>query len=73
MSKAHSKTAEPQRPTDSLFYWHACGRWARKIRGGLNEFGQGRHADALALHESRKDELHGGKVRRDDNAGLTVH
>jgi hypothetical protein len=73
MSAKHSKPAKPERPSGSPLFWHARGRWAKKIKGSFVYFGRGSHDDALAGYNERKDELHSGKVRRDDPESLTVY
>src|SRR5262245_1516551 len=73
MFNDHSKSAKPERPIDSPLFWHATGRWAKKIRGRLNYFGRGTHDDALAQYEAVKDHLHSGRTPRDEANGLTVY
>src|SRR3954467_10750291 len=78
MSGANSTSAnplvKPERPEGSPLFWHASGRWAKKIRGKLEYFGRGSHDDALADYHRRGPDLHAGRKTRDDEAGgLTVY
>lgn len=70
--RSASNPAKPDRSDDSPFYWHATGRWAKKIRGRLVYFGSGSHADALATYEEQRQDLHAGRVPH-DRKGLTVY
>src|SRR5262245_29306223 len=54
-------TTKPERPQGSPLFWHASGRWAKKIRGKQRYFGRGSHEDALAEYERQKDDLHAGR------------
>ena len=65
--------SKPQRPEGSPLFWHATGRWAKKIRGKMVYFGRGSHDDALAEYDSAKDDLHAGRLSRDDKEALTVY
>src|SRR5262245_23882701 len=63
---------KPERPVGSPLFWHATGRWCKKIRGRLVYFGRGTHAEALDNYNAQADDLHAGRVPRDDAEGLTV-
>jgi integrase len=66
--------AKPARPDGSPLFWHATGRWAKKIRGQLHYFGRGSHDDALALYQQQAPDLHAGRRPRDEEpGGLTVY
>lgn len=67
-----SKPTKPQRPEGSPLFWHASQRWCKKIRGRHVYFGRGSHDDALAEYKRQKDELHAGRVVREEPEGLTV-
>jgi integrase len=73
MSEGHSNRPKPERPSGSPLFWHASGRWVKKIRGKLHYFGRGPHADALAEYERVKNDLHAGRVPTDDQDAMTVH
>src|SRR5262245_14956371 len=89
MSKAHSTPAQtpakapiqtpaqtpakPERPDGSPLFWHASGRWCKKIRGKQHYFGRGSHADALAEYDHQKGDLHSGRTSRPEDDGLTVY
>lgn len=68
-----SNPNKPERPEGSPLFWHATGRWAKKILGKLHYFGRGSHDDALAEYERRKDDLHAGRVPHEDADTLTVY
>jgi integrase len=69
-----SKPAKPERPEGSPLYWHASGRWAKKIRGRLHYFGRGSHDDALAEYNRQAADLHSGRLPRDASPNaLTVY
>lgn len=66
--------AKPVRPDGSPLFYHASGRWAKKIRGQLRYFGRGSHDQALELYNAQKTDLHSGRKPRDDEPeGLTVY
>lgn len=78
MSDAHSTSAslpaKPERPDGSPLFWHASGRWAKKIRGKFEYFGRGTHDGALEEYNRVKDDLHAGRRPRDQQSGgLTVY
>ena len=77
MSKANSvrraQSQKPARPAGSPLFWHASGRWAKKIRGKFEYFGRGSHDDALAEYEQVKADLHAGRRPPDELNGLTVY
>src|SRR5262245_51215824 len=65
---------KPERPQGSPLFWHASGRWAKKIRGKLEYFGRGSHDEALAEYNRRGPDLHAGRRPRDEEPGaITVH
>lgn len=68
-------SGKPPRPEgDTTLFWHASGRWAKKIRGKLNYFGRGTYQEALDLYTQQKDDLHAGRLPRDgEPEGLTVY
>jgi integrase len=66
-------TRKPERPEGSPLFWHATGRWAKKIRGKLHYFGRGSHDEALTLYNQQADDLHAGRVPSDEPEGLTVY
>lgn len=68
---APSNPTKPQRPEGSPLFWHATGRWAKKIRGKLVYF-TGTHDEAIAAYEEQKEALHSGRAPRDQE-GLTVY
>src|SRR5262245_17069610 len=79
MSESNSRDAvqpvKPKRPDgETTLFWHASGRWAKKIRGKLSYFGRGTYEEALDLYQQQAADLHAGRLPRDDEpAGLTVH
>jgi integrase len=77
MTKSNSTkstpSVKPERPEGSPLFFHATGRWAKKIGGKFHYFGRASHAEALALYESQKDELHAGQVLEEKPEGLTVY
>jgi integrase len=78
MSDAHSTPAltpaKPERPDGSPLFWHATGRWAKKIRGKLCYFGRGNHDEAIEAYNAVKDDLHAGRRPKDEEPeGLTVY
>lgn len=65
---------KPDRPEGSPLYWHASGRWTKRIRGQLHYFGRGTHDEALAEYNRIGPDLHAGrKPRADDPDALTVY
>jgi len=76
MSTANSSNQsiqeKPARPEGSPLFWHATGRWCKKIRGRLVYFGRGSHDEALANYELQKADLHAGRTPRDESDALTV-
>jgi integrase len=78
MSEVHSTSSpspvKPERPPGSPLFWHATGRWAKKIRGKLHYFGRGSHDDAVAEYNRLAPDLHAGRRPRDEErGGLTVY
>jgi len=80
MTTSHStrrcaqSNSKPERPEGSPLFWHPSGRWCKKIRGKQYYFGRGAHGDALAEYERQKDDLHSGRLVRDDQPdGLTIY
>lgn len=68
------RPVKPERPEGSPLFWHASGRWAKKIRGKLEYFGRGSHDDALGEYNRRGPDLHAGRRPRDEEPdGLTVY
>lgn len=64
----------PIRPAGSPIFWHASGRWAKKIRGHLHYFGRGSHDTALEEYNRVKDDLHAGRLRKDrEPDGMTIY
>jgi integrase len=73
-STSPTPSVKPERPQGSPLFWHATGRWAKKIRGRLHYFGRGAHADALAEYTRCGPDLHAGRLPRDEQSGeLTVY
>ncbi len=68
-----SKPAKPERPEGSPLFWHASGRWAKKIRGQFVYFGRSSHDEALIEYERQKEDLHAGRVPGAAPEGLTIH
>jgi integrase len=64
--------AKPERPADSPLFWHATGRWAKKIRGKLVYFGRGSHHDALTEYDRQKHDLHAGRAPVGESEELTI-
>jgi integrase len=54
-------------------FWHASGRWAKKIHQRFVYFGRGTHDEALAEYERQKDDLHSGRAPQQAPEGLTVY
>ncbi|HMF17418.1 MAG TPA: site-specific integrase [Gemmataceae bacterium] len=77
MSKSHSSKSpvpsKPERPLGSPLFWHATGRWCKKIRGKQHYFGRGTHDEALAEFERQKNDLYSGIIPQDEPEGLTVY
>jgi integrase len=80
MSEANSSNPpspwkdKPERPEGSPLFWHASGRWAKKIKGKLHYFGRGSHEDALAAYLADAEDLHAGRLPRAAEEGtLTVY
>lgn len=73
-SRGKPDKMKPERPDGSPLFWHAAGGWAKKIRGKLHYFGRVSHADALAVYEQEKNDLHAGRAPRAEQAAeqLTV-
>lgn len=69
-----STQSKPVRPEGSTLFWHATGRWTKKIRGRFHYFGRGSHDDALAEYNRQADDLHSGRLPRDaEPHGLTIY
>jgi len=66
------KAPKPERPPGSPLFFHATGRWAKKIRGRFVYFGRGSHEQALVEYERQKNDLLCGRVPSDEPEGLTV-
>lgn len=64
---------KPQRPEGSPLFWHASGRWCKKIRGKQEYFGRGSHAEALELYERDAEDLHAGRRPQESPEGLTLY
>ena len=60
---------KPQRPEGSPFFWHASGRWAKKIRRKLEYFGRGSQDEDLGKCERRGPDVHAGRRPRDEESG----
>jgi integrase len=79
MSKSNStrttiqSKSKPERPDGSPLFWHKTGRWCKKIRGRFVYFGRGSHDEALTEYERQKDDLHSGRIPREEDEVLTVH
>jgi len=77
MTNSNSTPADtqrkPERPEGSPLFWHPSGRWCKKIRGKQVYFGRGSHEEALAEYLKQKDDLHSGRVPREEPEGLTVY
>ena len=73
-STSANPAVKPERPPGSPLFWHATGRWCKKIRGSLVYFGRGSHDEALALYQQQAPDLHAGRRPREaDPDALTVH
>jgi len=75
MSDANSTNAvrpvKQERPEgETALFWHASGRWVKKIRGQLKYFGPGSYAEALDLYNQQAPDLHAGRQPRDETDGL---
>src|SRR4051812_38666276 len=79
MSESNSRDAvqpvKPKRPEgETTLFWHASGRWAKKIRGRLVYFGRGTYQEAVDRYVPQRDALQAGRQPRDDEPeGLTVY
>src|SRR5262245_47125855 len=68
-STAATPSDKPQRPPgETTLFWHASGRWAKKIRGRLVYFGRGNYHEALELYNQQAADLHAGREPRDTSA-----
>ncbi|MGE3806311.1 MAG: hypothetical protein AB7K24_16705, partial [Gemmataceae bacterium] len=71
-TQADTRTT-PERPAGSPLSWHGpTRRWYKKIRGRRVYFGRGTHAEALEEYNRQKDDLHAGRLPREEQDGLTV-
>jgi integrase len=70
------KTArvKPAKPYPAFpLYAHACGRWAKKIRGQVHYFAPWGDPDAaLAMYLEQRDALHAGRKPRETSAGADL-
>lgn len=52
---------------------HATGRWAKRIRGKIRDFGPWRGPEsALQIEGDRREDLHAGRIPRAATAGITI-
>jgi integrase len=66
------KPARPQGET--TLFWHASGRWAKKILGRFVYFGSGDYQEAIDTYNRQAQDLHAGRRPRDDGPeGFTVY
>jgi len=66
---------KPKKPyRDFPLFAHACGQWAKKIKGGLCYFGPWEgHQGSLDKYLAQKDDRFAGRAARDVTAdGCTV-
>src|SRR5262245_60827215 len=63
-SSSVAPSVKPERAEGSPLFWHASGRWAKKIRGKQEYFGRGSHDEALAEYNRRGPDLHTGRRPR---------
>src|SRR5262245_32843516 len=72
-STKSSPSSKPSRPPDAVLFWHASGRWAKKIRGKLHYFGRSTYDEAFGEYERQKEYLHAGLRPPEEPQGLTVY
>jgi hypothetical protein len=48
------KLPKPEHPPGSLLFFHATGRWAKKIRGRLDYFGRGSYEEAFTKYKAKR-------------------